>query len=207
MAFSSAGISKLQYAKKLAATLGYLTIKQGDATGFVALNSKKPLEIPPKRNPAHLQLILNALRDAEADGQTSLLTSLHDLAEKIRRRALVIIFSDFFCDVQGLLSCLQHLRFQKHDVGLFHLLDPLELNFEFDRPVRFEDLESNFKLITEPASIRQQYLTELNKYLESMKRGCHEFNVEYRRITTDTTYEKALADFLVQRAQIAASGR
>lgn len=204
MAFGSAGVSKLQYARKLIATLAYLTIKQGDAAGFVSLHSKKGVEIPPKRNPAHLQLVLDSLRETKADGDTSLLANLHDVAEKIRRRALVLVFSDFFCDVKGLLSCLQHLRFQKHDVGLFHLLDPQEINFEFDRPVRFEDLESSFKLITEPASIKQQYLTELNKYLEVMRLGCHEFNVEYRRIVTNMPYEKALADFLVQRAQLAA---
>jgi hypothetical protein len=104
-----------------------------------------------------------------------------------------------------LLSAFQHLRFKKHDLALFHLLDPAELKFEFDRPVRFVDLESSGSIVTEPALIREQYLAEINNFLNLITSGCREFKADYRRVLTDQPYDKVLADFLVERAQFAAT--
>jgi hypothetical protein len=142
---------------------------------------------------------------AKAGGGTNLVSVLHDLAEKIRPRALVIVFSDLFHDPEEVLGAFQHLRFKKHDLAVFHLLDPMELNFEFDRPVRFVDLESTGGIVTEPSIIRAQYLAELNRFLEKIRAGCNEFKADYKRVRTDESYEKALADFLVRRARLAAS--
>ena len=143
--------------------------------------------------------------EAEPHGETGLVSALHELAEKVRRRALVIIFSDFFCDVDQLLSCFQHLRFQKHDLAVFHLLDRMEIDFKFDRPVRFVDLESSFNLVTEPSLVREQYLAQFNQFLERLRAGCHEFHADYRQVVTDQDFEKVLADFLVERARLAGS--
>ena len=201
MGFSKAGQSKLEYAKKIIATLAYLTIHEGDAIGLICVGEKALIEIPPRRNPAHLQLILDTLLNAKPHGETGLVPVMHDLAEKIRRRAVVIVLSDFFCEPAPLMSCFQHLRFQKHDLALFHLLDRAEVMFQFDRPMRFVDMENNFSLVTEPAGIRDEYLRQLNLFLEQMRAGAHEFGVEYRRVITDENYEKALGSFLVERAQ------
>ena len=201
MGFSKAGQSKLEYAKKIIATLAYLTIHEGDAIGLICVGEKALIEIPPRRNPAHLKLILDTLLNAKPHGETGLVPVMHDLAEKIRRRAVVIVLSDFFCEPAPLLSCFQHLRFQKHDLALFHLLDRAEVMFQFDRPMRFVDMENNFSLVTEPAGIRDEYLRQLNLFLEQMRAGAHEFGVEYRRVITDENYEKALGSFLVERAQ------
>ncbi len=201
MGFSKAGQSKLEYAKKIIATLAYLTIHEGDAIGLICVGEKALIEIPPRRNPAHLKLILDTLQNAKPHGETGLVSVLHDLAEKIRRRAVVIVLSDFFCEPAPLMSCFQHLRFQKHDLALFHLLDRAEVMFQFDRPMRFVDMENNFSLVTEPAGIRDEYLRQLNLFLEQMRAGAHEFGVEYRRVITDENYEKALGSFLVERAQ------
>jgi hypothetical protein len=84
------------------------------------------------------------------------------------------------------------------------LLDPVELDFQFDRPVRFNDLESSFSLVTEPAMIREQYLTELHKFLDRLREGCHEFGADYRRVTLDQPLEKTLSDFLLERARTTA---
>ncbi len=201
MGFSKAGQSKLEYAKKIIATLAYLTIHEGDAIGLICVGEKALIEIPPRRNPAHLKLILDTLQNAKPHGETGLVSVLHDLAEKIRRRAVVIVLSDFFCEPAPLMSCFQHLRFQKHDLALFHLLDRAEVMFQFDRPMRFVDMENNFSLVTEPAGIRDEYLRQLNLFLEQMRAGAHEFGVEYRRVITDENYEKVLGSFLVERAQ------
>jgi uncharacterized protein (DUF58 family) len=188
--------------------LAYLVIHQGDAAGLVCVNEKTVCDVPPRRNPAHLQTILETLDNAEAEphGETGLIEALHALAEKVRRRALVIIFSDLFCDSEQLLNCFQHLRFQKHDLAVFHLLDRMEMDFKFDRPVRFVDLESSFHLVTEPGLVREQYLRQLSLFLERLRAGCHEFNADYRQVVTDQNFEKVLADFLVERGRTAGLG-
>jgi uncharacterized protein (DUF58 family) len=206
MNFGKAGATKLDYAKRMAATLGWLAAHQGDAVGLVCAGEKAFTEIPPRRNPAHLKLILDTLEKTAARGPTGLVPALHDLAEKVRRRALVIVFSDFFCDLEPLLECFQHLRFQKHDLALFQLLDRAELEFKFDRPTRFTDLESAFNLVTEPAMIRDEYLRQLQLFLDALQTGCHEFAADYQKVVTDQQCEKALGDFLVQRARLAAIG-
>jgi hypothetical protein len=134
-------------------------------------------------------------------GGTRLVPMLHELAEKARRRALVVILSDCFCDGDELRDALQHLRFQKHDLALFHLLDPLELDFEFDRPVRFVDMEGSHSIVTEPATVRAEYQSQLKRFLDKLRDDCHEFNADYRRVTLDQSYGQVLADFLTERAR------
>ena len=204
MNFVGEHANRLEYAKRLAAALAYITIQQGDAAGVKCVGGAKSIDLPARRNPAHFQLILDSLEAAKPKGETKLPSVLHELAEKVRRRALVIVISDFFCDIDELLSCFQHLRFQKHDLAVFQLLDPVELDFQFDRPVRFNDLESSFSLVTEPAMIREQYLTELHKFLNRLREGCHEFGADYRRVTLDQPLEKTLSDFLLERARTTA---
>ena len=193
--------SKLHYAKRLAATLAYLAAHQGDAVGLSCAGEKTPVEIPPRRNPAHLKVVIDTLEQIEARGETGLIGALHELAEKVRRRALVIVISDFFCELEPLLQCFQHLRFQKHDLALFQMLDRAELDFRFDRPIRFVDLESSFSVVTEPATIRDEYLRQLNLFLEQLRAGCHEFGADYRQVVTDQDCEKVIAEFLIQRSR------
>tara|TARA_B100000902_G_scaffold99925_1_gene102309 strand:+ start:3953 stop:4858 length:906 start_codon:yes stop_codon:yes gene_type:complete len=201
MGFKGNNGIRFDYAKRLAATLSYLVINQGDAAGLVHANAKDNIEIPPRRNASHLQLILDSLNQASPKGETNLIPLLHELAEKARRRALVIILSDCFCDETELRDALQHLRFQKHDLALFHLLDPLELDFTFDRPVRFVDMEGSQSIVTEPATIRAEYQLQLTRFLKKLQTNCHEFNADYRQVTIDQPYDRVLADFLNERAR------
>lgn len=196
---------KIDFAKRLAATLSYLVIHQGDAAGLVCAGEKVSIEIPPKRTPAHIQLIVEHLEKAEAQGETGLVKALHDLAEKVRPRGLVLIFSDCFTDLEPLLQAIQHLRFRKHDVAVFHLMDAAELQFEFDRPVRFVDLEGGRAIVTEPNLIKQEYLRQMNAFLDRLRQACREFKAEYRLVRTDSDYQRALADFLTERAQLASA--
>jgi hypothetical protein len=141
------------------------------------------------------------LRVTTPGGATGLIAALHQIAERVRRRALVIVFSDLFAEPAGLLSCFQHLRFRKHDLAVFHLLDPVEREFAFDRPTRFVDLEDGSSVLVEPGLIRSQYQEALREYLERLKQGCREYRVDYRLVTTDQDAEKVLADFLLARAR------
>jgi uncharacterized protein (DUF58 family) len=199
MGFQSAHGSKLDYARKLAATLAQLLIQQGDTVGLQSFAEKMIHDIPARGSAKHLGSIFTLLSELSSSGETRIIKVLHDLAEKIHRRAMIIIFSDCFTDVDKLLDCFQHMKFRKHDLAVFHIMDPDELDFEFDRSIRFMDMESSFSIVSEPSMIRREYLAEVNKYLEKMKRGCREFHVDYRFVKTSDPYDKVLTDFLLER--------
>jgi hypothetical protein len=132
-------------------------------------------------------------------GGTTLLAALHDAAEKIRQRALVVILSDFFVPPADLKSAIQHLRFRRHDVAAFHLLDRRELDFDFDRPARFVDLEGGAPVLADPSLIARNYREAVRLYLAGMDELVRTTGVDYHRITMDEPYDAALARFLLGR--------
>ncbi len=199
MGFEGTHGSKLDYARKMAATLAQLLIQQGDTVGLQCFAENMKHDIPAKGNAKHLGNIFTLLADLPSSGETQIIKVLHDLAEKIHRRAMIIVFSDCFTDVEELLDCFQHMKFRKHDLAVFHIMDPEELEFEFDRSIRFLDMESSFSIVSEPSIIRREYLSEVDKYLERMKQGCREFHVDYRFVRTSEPYDKVLTDFLLER--------
>ena len=191
--------NKLDYARRVAGTLAYLAMHQGDAVGMTCCRAKIDEDIPPRRNPAHLKHIFDTLGKLTPSGATGLVSALHTVAEKIRRRALVVVISDLFHDPEELLQCFRHLHFKKHDLAVFHLLDRQEVDFKFDRPIRFVDMENAQSLVAEPSVIQPRYRSALDSYLERLRTGCFEFKVDYRMVMTDEGYEKVLADFLLAR--------
>jgi len=201
MSYSSHGPGKLDYARRMAATLAYMLVQQGDAVGLTCFAEETFLDIPARRNAAHLGNIFDGLGKLKPKGKTALVPALHAIAERIPQRGLVIIISDFFTPVEALLPCFQHLRFRKHDLAVFHLLDRAELKFDFTHPTRFVDLETQSALLAEPEIIRARYFEELNRYLDELKTGCSEFKTEYRRIVTDEDYEQHVSRFLAERSR------
>jgi uncharacterized protein (DUF58 family) len=201
MGYSGGGMSKLDYARRMAATLGYMLVQQGDAVGLTCFAEETFLDIPARRNAAHLGNLFEGLTRLKPKGKTALAPALHKLAERLPQRSLVLIFSDFFAPVDEILRALQHLRFRRHDLAVFHLLDRTELNFDFKQPTRFVDMEMGTALLAEPELARASYLEELNAYLDALKTGCREFKTEYRRVVTDQSYEDAVSQFLVERGR------
>jgi uncharacterized protein (DUF58 family) len=207
MKFTSGALTRFDFARRVAGTLAHLLVHQGDATGLVCFTDRTLHELPPRRTPTHLRQLLDTLADAKPQGETNLVTTLHDLAERVRQRSLVIIISDLFTEVPDLLECFKHLRFYKHDVAVFHLLDRQEYDFDFTRPVRFVDMESGADLITDPAVVREAYHEALQDYLASLAHGCREFDVDYRLTYLDQGYEGVLTQFLLQRIKRTKGGR
>lgn len=199
MGFVGAQGARLDYARRLAATLAYLFIHQGDAVGLACANGGGSREVPPRRTPSHLQVLFDRLGEVRAGGDTRLADTLHRLAEQIKSRALVLVFSDCFAELPALLDSFEHMRFRKHDLAVFHLLDRQEAAFAFDRPIRFVDLEEGGATITDPPLVRAAYLQEFERHQERLKRGSQEFSVDYRRVFTDMDYEGVLAEFLLER--------
>jgi uncharacterized protein (DUF58 family) len=137
MKFAGGGEAKIQYARRIAASLAYLLVNQGDAAGLSICTDKLHLEVPPSRRAAHLERFFSTLGKPRTLRRNRPDRRLHTIAEKIGQRAFVVILSDFFTDTAALGDALQHLRYRKHDISVFHLMDPLEIGFEFDRPHRF----------------------------------------------------------------------
>lgn len=201
MDFGSRGVTKIEYARKLAGTLAYLAVQQGDAVGLTCVADGIVRTIPPKRTPSHLRGIFDALEEARPRGETHLADRLHELAETIRQRALIVILSDLFVEPFLLKKAFEHLRFRKHDVAVFHLLDPLELSFQFLRPMRFLDLEGGPSIFAEPNDILDRYQQALGTYLTELKQVTLEAAIDYHRVQLDENYEQVLFDFLVARTR------
>jgi uncharacterized protein (DUF58 family) len=201
MDFGSAGMTKIEYARRIAAALGHLALQQGDAVGLSCVAKGIIRNIPPKRNPAHLMAIFDVLEQTRPHGETQLATVLHELAETIRQRALIVIISDLFIEPELLRGCFQHLRFRKHDVAVFQLLDPREVTFSFHRPMRFLDMEGGPALFAEPNEIAERYHKALGGYLDEVLKVVRESAVDYHRVSIDENYEQVLMRFLVGRAR------
>ena len=192
--------SKLDYARKLGGSLAYLASQQGDAVGLYCAGQGFHNEIQPKRNASHLRNVLEELGKTRAEGQTGLAEALHEAAERIRQRALVVIISDLFLEPSELKKCFQHLRFRNHDVVVFHLLEESELAFEFDRPMRFVDLEGGAPTLADPSIVAAEYRKAVKSYLIDMKKIVQDAAVDYNRVSIEQDYGDVLAKFLLGRA-------
>ena len=201
MDFGSGDVTKIEYAHRLAAAIGWLAVQQGDAVGLSCVAEGVVSSIPPRRNPAHLTTVYDLLERARPKGETRLISTLHELGETIRQRALIIILSDFFVDIKELRGCFEHLRFRKHDIAAFHLLDPLELAFDFRRPMRFLDMEGGPAVFAEPNEIAERYFKVLGQYLEEIKQIVVQTAIDYHRVSLDDDYEQVLMRFLTGRTR------
>jgi uncharacterized protein (DUF58 family) len=201
MDFGTVGITKMEYARRIAGAIGHLALQQGDAVGLTCVANGIVRNVPPRRNPAHLTAVFDVLEEAKPHGETQLVSVLHELAETVRQRALIIILSDMFVEPEPLRSCFQHLRFRKHDTAVFHLLDPQEVKFEFRRPMRFLDMEGGPAIFAEPNDIAERYHKALGGYFEELHQVVLESAVDYHRVSIDEPYEQLLIRFLVGRTR------
>jgi uncharacterized protein (DUF58 family) len=192
--------TRLDYARRICGTLAYLAAGQGDAVGISCAAAGLVRSLPPRRSPAHLRLVFDVLEESEAQGETQLPEVLHELAETIRQRALVVIVSDLFVEPAALESAFGHLRFRRHDVAVFHLLDPQEMAFAFQRPTRFIDMEGSGAIFADPVEIADRYRRALDDWLAALRRLVLESGIDYHRVLTSEPVEQVLARFLVGRA-------
>jgi uncharacterized protein (DUF58 family) len=200
MGYGSTGVTRIEVARRLAGTLAFLACRQGDAVGISCVAESVVRNLPPRRNPAHLRLVLDALEEARPQGASRLPEVLHEIAETVRQRALVVILSDLFMEPEALAGALGHLRFRRHDVALFHLLDPQEIRFDFRRPTRFLDMEGGSPLFADPLDIAARYQQALSAWLGAIRSIVLEQGIDHAQVSLDEDCEKVLARFLVGRA-------
>ncbi len=197
-----ASLSKLEYARSLAAALAYLMIGQQDAVGALMF-AETPLQYVPSRSVrSHLDVVLKCLSAGEPAGRTRLAPVLHELAERIKRRGLVVLLSDLLDKPADVLSGLQHFRHRRHEVIVFHILDPDEIEFPYTDASTFVDLETGAQLTTEPWEIAARYRQQLESWRDQYARACREQRVDYVPLDTRTPFDRALLAYLEKRATL-----
>jgi uncharacterized protein (DUF58 family) len=202
MLYGEGETNKLEYAKLLAASLAYLIIHQRDSASLSVFDAGWRQRLPASGQPGHIQTILHTLESVQPEEKTSIAPLLHDLAQQVRRRGLVFLISDCFDEPAGILDGLRHLRFEGHEVMVFHVLHPDELRFPFGGMVKFDGMEEKLQLLTRPQLVRPAYMKALEKYLDEMRRGCEANRCDYVMLNTSRPLSEALTEYLARRLRV-----
>jgi uncharacterized protein (DUF58 family) len=177
-------------------------IRQRDAAGLMIFDTKIRTALPPRLRQTHLKHILAALETAEPGGETNISIPLHELAEGLKRKGLVILISDLLDDPQQVISALQHFRFQGHEVIVFQVMDNGELEFSFTTMTEFTDLETGQKMMVSPEGMKPVYMEELRQFLSAYEKGCGGIKAEYKLFDTRKPLELALSEYLYRRSRL-----
>jgi uncharacterized protein (DUF58 family) len=199
MLYGDGSTNKLEFAKTLAATLSYLIIHQRDSVALDIFDSEWREQLPASGQVGHVQKILETLVSVQPRDKNEMGPLLHDIANHVKRRGLFFLISDCFDDVQSILGALQHLRFGGHEVIVFHVLHPDEMDFPFHGMVKFDAMEEKMHLLTRPQLIRPTYLRTLQKYLEEFQLGCERNRCDYVLMNTGHSLGATLAAYLSRR--------
>ncbi len=202
MLYKSGNVSKLTYANSLAASLAYLMINQQDAVGITQFSKKIDNTIPPKSKPSHLGIILAQLDDERTGMDTKVGLVLHEIAERIKKRGLVILISDLLDDQNKIMNGLKHFRHQKQEVIVFHILDRKELEFDFNTRTKFIDMESSEEIVTEPWHIQSDYKKLITNLQNNYKKECREHLIDYVPVFTNQSLDISLTEYLNKRKKL-----
>ncbi len=197
-------LTKLGYACTLAGTLAHLLVRQQDAAGLAVFSDKVTAALTPRAEPSQVNAILETLDGLTAGGETRVAAAVSFLAERARRRSAVMVLSDLLDRDERLLRLLADLRRRRHEVTVFHLLDPAELDFPFDDPTLFQSMEDSRSVEARGRDVRKGYLELMGRWLEEVRRVCGENDVEYVRVRTDQPLDDVLLPFLARRERSAA---
>lgn len=204
MRYASGDISKLEYAKFMAASLAYLVVEQHDSVGLAVFDDQLRRYVPPSGTQGVIRTIDDELKAAESNPKTNVAGLMHEFATRIPRRGFVMVFSDLFDDTEGFVKGIDHLRFRGHNVTVFHLLDPYELKFPFGGTWRFLGLEEEPQITTQPKRIRAAYLEELRKFIAQIRSACERSHADYVMVDTSRPIEEVLAAYLLRRMRTTA---
>ena len=199
MTYGSGAITKLEYGSYLSAALTYLMLNQKDAMGLVLFDEKIRKFIPPRAAPSHANIIMGALDKIQSANDTQIRPTLDYMAERIKKRGLVILISDLLDDPDQVLMGLNHFRYNKQEMIVFHLLDRQELEFQFGDRTKFRDLETDETITTEPWHIRSAYRELIEMHQRKYRLGCRNQRIDYVPLFTDQPLDLALNEYLNKR--------
>ncbi len=192
--------TKYDHATAIAASLAYLTIQQQDAVGLAAFDQSLSRFLKPSSTPGQWRSIIQELERVPRSQKTSTGKVLSQLAEKLNHRSVIVILSDLFDDLDQLKKGLLHLRYKKHEIIVFQILDPAEIVFPFESVTLFTGLEETGKLLVEPRSLRDAYLEQLRILNESLQKMCRSMGIDFVRMNSEESLDVSLSTFLATRA-------
>ena len=195
--------SKYNYACHLAAAIGYVVVKAKDSVGLYLYGEQTDAMMAAKNSFAHLNNALKVLGRHQPSDKTNTATTLHSIAESIRRRALIVLLSDLFDETEDVIKALAHFRKQHHDVIVFHVLDPAELDFPFKKGTEFIDMETNERLVTDPRALADEYRRVFTEFLDKNRKACAELNIDYRLVNTKEPVDTFVRAYLEERKRFA----
>ena len=201
MGYGSGEYPKIEYTRTLAATFGYFLSTQRDAVGLMTFDQHVADYIPARFRIGHMRRMMQMLAKQVAGNGTNVSAPLLQAAEQLNKRGMVVLMSDLLCPLDTLQENLGFLRARKHEVIVFQVLDPAEVNFDFDQPALFEDVESGREIYVDPNSARETYLERFQQHQQSISDICDRLGVTYRCFTSDQPLELALGEFLRTRMQ------
>jgi uncharacterized protein (DUF58 family) len=199
MNYRSTSVSKFDYACYLAAALAYIMLNQQDLVGLVTFAEGIRRQLQPRSSPGHLRAIIDGLEHTGPAGDTDLGRTLHHIASQLKRRGLVIVLSDLLDEPLDIMQGLRHLRYQKHEVLVFHVLDDDEIAFPFTQLTQFEDLEDDVRVITDPRAIAADYRQQIQQFIKDYETMCRRHNIDYTLFNTRTPLDKGLLKYLAWR--------
>jgi len=202
MEYGSGQIRKIEYAKTIAAALSYLMIKQRDAVGMILFNELIRSYVQPRSKMTHLQNILVQLEKVEPSKTTAIHSVLLEMVRKIKRRGLIILISDLLDDSEKIMHALKQFKHQGHEVLIFHILDPKEINFDFHKDAEFVDLETGEKIITQPYFIQKNYQEVFGQFQKFYFEECRKHSIDYQMFTTEQSYDESLLFYLQKRKKL-----
>ena len=199
MGYGSGTYTKAQYAGTLAATLAYFLFTQGDAVGLATFDDQIRQYMPPRNRPGYLRRLMLAM-EADPQGRTTDLgPPLQRIAQMLNKRGLIVLVSDLLTSIDRLDADLGYLCAGGHDVVLFHVMDAAELDFDFDAPALFLDVETQRNMYVDPADARTSYKAMLDKHLAKAEAVCRNLGIDYHLFLTNRAFDLALLDFLQDR--------
>lgn len=199
MAYTSGALTKLEYAAVCGAAISTLMLQQRDSIGLAMFDNGLRSFLPASSTASHLREVFTRLEQPARAPKTGIAHTFHDLAERIRRRSLIMVFSDLFDDPEAVYKGLQHFRHRKHEVVVFHLLDRAELTFPFKDTCIFEGMEEEGQLPAEPNALRRDYLAAFEEFRAKVKKGCREMGMDYVPLVTDQPPDIVLSEYLSNR--------
>ena len=202
MDYGSGVVTKLRYATLLGAALGYLMISQRDAVGLVVFDERIRALLPHRSVRKHLLYLLRVLDGVEPGERTSIGGALHETAERVKRRGLIVLLSDLLDDPATVIEGLKHFRHKGHEVVVFHILDPSELAFDFSGEMQFVDKETGERLRTRPWFLGAEYRRNVESWTAELERECKENAIDYYLVTTETPFDQALVSYLNKRRRL-----
>jgi uncharacterized protein (DUF58 family) len=192
--------TKYDHATAIAASLSYMAIQQQDSVGLAIFDQQLSRYFKPSNSPGQWKIVVQELQQVPRWNKTNTGKILDQIAEKLNHRSLIVILSDFFDNIDSIKQGLRHLRYKKHEIMAFQIMDPAEIEFPFEDTTLFKGLEESGELLTDPRALREGYLAELSRFTGELQKLCRGMHIDFTRMNSGEPLDVALSGFLATRA-------